>query len=44
MIEFGAEFASQVQHAAALVEPVAEQTYRVQNQSIIEGFFAADRR
>ena len=39
MIEFGAEMAVQVQQASALIEPVAEQTYRVQNQSIIEGFF-----
>ncbi len=39
MIDFGAEFAVQLQQVAALVEPVAEQTYRVQNQSIIEGFF-----
>ena len=39
MIEFGSEFAVQVQQGAALVEPIAEQAYREQNQSIIEGIF-----
>ncbi len=39
MIEFGAEFAVQLQHGAALVEPVAEQVHAEQNQSIIEGLF-----
>ena len=39
MIEFGAEFAVQVQQGAALVEPIAEQAYSEQNQSIIEGLF-----
>ncbi|MCY4579275.1 MAG: hypothetical protein OXD31_09510 [Chloroflexi bacterium] len=39
MIEFGSEFAVQVQQGAALVEPIAEQAYSEQNQSIIEGLF-----
>ena len=39
MIELGPELAVQIQQGAAIVEPIAEQVYVEQNQSIIEGFF-----
>ena len=44
MIDIGPELAVRVQQGAALVEPITEQVYMEQNQSIIEGLFRGGRR